>query len=207
MKLKLYLIIIAGILILGIAYLLIQVSIGKNDPRNLALSLSEIQKNIPSRYILNPSLSLSEYKVGNFWTNETEKEEALNNGFINGYYESYVYQEQAASNIKTVGSSISIFNNQTTGNYMQTSINSFIQTYLNNCTQFSFPTIGDSSFGCNETADLVNKPTSYVNSPTSYSVIIFYKNNVIVRVWIGQSGIIDLRNETVQYANIIANRI
>jgi hypothetical protein len=199
-KLKIYIIILAIILIVTVAgfFLLNRgIEITAKDPRSIALSLSDIS-NIPDGLIFNLSSSVAIYKTGNYWPNETQRQIVLAKGFTNGYYDFFVYQTPSSlANVKVIGSSVSIFN-QSAQEILNEDIHSYTNDY-DNCISFNFSVIGDGSFGCQMVLNVSNIEMSYTN-------IFFYKNNIVVRTFIGQAGIVDLNNETIQYANIIANR-
>jgi hypothetical protein len=173
------------------------------DPATIALAQTDVF-NIPSGLVYNSSISEQTYKVGPYWVNDSQLQAALSLGFTNGYYDYFYYKNpntSVDSGIKTVGSSISIYN-QSVSAQISTSNNLNQIIKGNNCVTFNLPTIGDASFGCY----FIWNDSNTV-APASYYEVLFYKNNVAVRTWVGQTGIADLSSEAVQYANIVASRI
>lgn len=203
-KINNYIIILAVLFVVAIAVLIIMM-VGANtklvtqDPATIALSQADVS-NIPSGLIYNSSLSEQTYKVGTYWANDSQLQSAIAQGFTNGYYDYFFFQNPSqTSSIKTIGSSISIYNqSQSAQTVTSTTLNQIVQS--KNCIAFNLPTIGDASFGC---YFVLNES----NTAVSYYDVLFYKNNVAVRTWVGQTGLMDLSSEAVQYANIVANRI
>src|SRR5271157_4787047 len=199
-KLRSYIILFIIVLIVavvGLFIILLSKDIMTKDPKNMVLSLTDInQKDIPPGLVFNTSLSVEFYKNGSYWANESQEQVAMDQGFINGYYEYFFYQNPSlTNNIKTIGSSIVLFNQSQISREI---IDNETQFYLSsdNCTSFNFPNIGDGSFGCYNT---VNRTLPGVIVAVSYYNIFFYKNNAAIRVWVGQTGTVNLSNEAIQY--------
>jgi hypothetical protein len=201
---KYYLVILAIVLVAAIAVFVLIMFSGNGtttlivkDPAAMALTIPDLF-NIPNGFVFNSTLSEQTYKFNSYWTNESEKQAAIAQGFTNGYIDYFLYQNpNQATDIKTVGTSISVFN-QSAQEVLNEDVQSFANQYK--CTSFSIPTIGDSSFGCYTVLNISGATISYYD-------ILFYKNNVVVRTWVGRTGLVDLSAEAVQYANIISNRI
>ena len=200
-KQKSYIIAIVIILVIAImGFFLVMFNSTKivmtNDPATIALTQTDIF-NIPQGLVYNSSISESTYKIGNYWPSESEKQTALNQGFTNGYFDNFFYQDSGASNIEVIGSSISIYNHSA-----QDILNNEIQEYNQayGCISFNLPTIGDYSYGCH----MVTNISNYV---MSYYEVFFYKGDVTVRTWVAQNQLVDLSADVVPYANIIANRL
>ena len=191
-------VIIALILISVAAFFLIQPSSGliSKDPATIALSQADVS-NLPPGLVFNSTMSEQRYKLGNYWFNDSQLQAALNQGFMNGYYDNFFYQDSAASNIEIIGSSISTYN-QSAQEILKGDIQAYLPQY--NCISFNLPTIGDKSFGCYMVLNISNIEMSYYE-------VFFYKNNVVVRTWVGQTGLVDSSAEAVQYADIIANKV
>jgi hypothetical protein len=166
------------------------------DPKDMALSLSDIST--PGGLMFNSNLSVATYKNDNYWDSESQKQAAIAMGFTSGYYDYFFYQDSPSSNnIKVIGSSIAIFN-QSAQEIMNKEAQSF--NTGQNCIFFSVPSIGDNSLGCHMIITLPNLNMSYYN-------VFFYKNNVLVRTFVGQTGLADSSTEAIKYANIVAGRI
>jgi hypothetical protein len=170
------------------------------DPATIALSQTDVS-NIPNGLVYNSTSSEQTYKLDASWFNDSsQRQAAIDMGFIDGYYDYFFYQNpNSFSNIKTIGSSISIYNKTSSaGIATNATLNQIMQS--RNCISFNLPTIGDGSYGCYFVLNVSNTAISYYD-------VLFYKNNVAVRVWVGQTGLVDLSAEAVQYADTVANRI
>jgi len=171
-----------------------QSSLITKDPIELALS----QADVPSDFIINSDPSETGYKDDSYWGNESEKQQAINRGFTKGYRNTFFYQDpNALLSVKTISSSISLYSLEGAKEAFNENQQNFLE---GGCTQFDVQKIGDGNFGCYE-AD-----TSSIAVKTYY-YIFFYEKNVNVFVSIGQTGTVNLKDDAIKYAKVVANKI